>query len=86
VRGTTDRIAPERHHELRPARIAAHAGEAVLEQPTVEEAANRATRRRAQRTVRRLEALFVHALERGEVIGQHTVQRRDPRAPRQVGR
>ena len=45
-------LAPERYQELGPARAAAHPGEAVLEQPTVEEPAGRLARRRTQRTVR----------------------------------
>jgi len=38
--------------------------------------AHRPARRRPQRTVRRLEALLVHLLKSGEVVGQHPLERR----------
>jgi hypothetical protein len=50
-----------------------NAGEPVLEQAAVEEAADRHVRHVAQRPVRRLEALLVHPLERVEVVGQYPV-------------
>lgn len=42
------------------------------------------TRCMAPRPVRGLEALLAHPLERGEVVGQHPVERRGLRAPWQV--
>jgi len=78
-------LAAERHQKLGAAGGAAHAGEAVLEQAAVEQPADRPTRRRTQRAVHGLEALLVYPLERREVIGQHAVERRGLRAPRQVG-
>ena len=68
-------LAAERHQELGPARAAAYAGEAVLEQAAVEQPPDRLARRRTQRPVARFEALLVHPLERREVIGQHAVER-----------
>ena len=58
----------------------------MLEQATVEEAADCPARCRAQRTVRGLEAILVHALERVEVIGEHSIERRGLRATRRVGK
>ena len=47
----------------------------MLDQAAVEEAADRAARRRMQWAVRGLEALLVHPLERREMVGQHAVER-----------
>jgi len=43
-------------------------------------------RRRAQRTVRRLEALLMHPLQRGEMVGHHAVEWRRLGATRTVRR
>ena len=77
--------AAERHQELGAARLAAHAGEAVLQEAAVEEARGRAAGRRAQRAVRALEALLMLALQTIEVIGQHAVERRVLGPARRVG-
>lgn len=58
---------------------------------TVQEPADRHAGRAAQRAVRGLEAFFVDALQRLEVVGQHPVELRPPRpvsgrAPGRAGR
>lgn len=68
-------LAAERDQELGATLGAAHAREPVFEQAAVEEAADRRARRRAQGAVCPLEALFVHALECGVVVGEHAIQR-----------
>jgi len=77
--------AAERHQELGAARLAAHAGEAVLQEAAVEEARGRAAGRRAQRAVRAFEALLMHVLQALELIGQHAVERRVLGPARRVG-
>jgi hypothetical protein len=67
-------LAAERHEELGSTLRAAHTSKPVLEQPAVQESAHGLPRRGTQRTVRRLEALFVHTLEGLEVIDEDAVQ------------
>jgi hypothetical protein len=69
-----------------PARTAAHPSKAAFEQAVVEESADRRSRRCAQRTVHRIEALVVHTLQGGDVIGQHPVERCALGEPEQVRR
>ena len=47
----------------------------MLEQSAIEEAADRGSGGRAQRPMRGLEAVLVHALECGEVVDEDAVER-----------
>lgn len=59
----------------------AHAGEAVLEQTTVEEPARRPACRRPHRAVPGLEPLLVDQLENVEVVGQQPIPEDRPERP-----
>jgi hypothetical protein len=78
-------VAPEGDQELGPTPVAPYARETLLEPGAIDQASGRAARRRGERTVRGLEALPVHLLQGGEVIGHHAHQRRGLGAARPVG-